>query len=168
MFWYSGEYACFVQGGTEPAGTFWHKKKGLEWNAPVQCTKEPVYYIFVTLIDILKVASLISKTLSYMIHEIVKNSANELLILFEFLSQIGRLITCAVCVRFLRMHSFNYPHRKKLGTVTSSKCTGHGIPDTWKCCSSINLHATYSVTEQVLRWHDSIFFLVRRFLSHSL
>jgi len=39
--------------------------------------------------------------------------------------------------RLLYKHSFKLAHRKKSGTVRSGERTGNGIPDTWKCFSSL-------------------------------
>ena len=101
-------------------------------------------------------------TLSWMIHKTVKSSSQELLIYgrrFILNRKLQFLYCVCVCVcvcarararacvcaractweteRLLYKNSFKLAHRKKYGTVRSGERIGNGIPNTWKCFSSL-------------------------------
>jgi hypothetical protein len=117
-------------------------------------SKQFITYLLLLMDDILRVAFFICNKLSWMIHKTVKRSAQDFLIYGSRSIKNRKLqylycVCVCVCVwerereretereRLLYKHSFKLAHRKKSRTVRSGEHTGNGIPDTWKCFSSL-------------------------------
>lgn len=75
-------------------------------------------------------------------------------------SQTGRFISSIVCGAVPVYPFLKYPHRKKSGTVRFGDPSGHGVPDAWKCSSSLTktlhtqpIHCRWTGFE--MAWHIS-------------
>lgn len=103
---------------------------------------------FITLTgNILKVTSIICKSLSWAVNKTVKTLAKQLLYMANT-TRTAHFSSCIVCVRLFYTHYFKYPDRNKSGTVRSGDCTGHGITNTQKYSLSLintgNIHTDQS------------------------
>lgn len=116
------------------------KKKGVEWNAPLVCTKQVIYYLFITFDG-----WHIERGILHLQHTLPNDSQNcqklgaralDLWLQFHPESHASVSVLC-VCERILYKHSFKLAYGKKSGTVRSGERTGNGIPDTRKCFSSL-------------------------------
>jgi hypothetical protein len=167
-----------IQGGAEATKNFWHTTifytTRKEWN------KIHPFYVqgeqFITLTgNILKVTSIICKSLSWAVKKPVKTLAKHLLYMVNttrtpviygqyYKNRSLQLLYC-VCVRLFYTHSFKYPDRNKSGTVRSGDCTGHGITNTQKYSLSLintgNIHWSI-VIKRFLKWYDIISYSVWR------
>jgi hypothetical protein len=87
--------------------------------------------------NILKMTSCICNTLSSRFMKLSRTRRNRCWFMVAISSWIARFSSRAVCGRLLYTHSFKHRHRKKSETVRSGERTGHGIPDTGICPSSL-------------------------------
>ena len=117
------------------------KKKGVGWNAPLVCTKQAIYYLFINF-DGWHIES----GLLHLQHTLPNDSQNcqklgtralDLWLQIHPESQASVSVLC-LCVwqterererereRLLYKHSFKLAYRKKSGTVRSGERTGNG------------------------------------------
>jgi hypothetical protein len=137
-------YWYYIQGGAETTDPLWltliFYTTSQRWNEKDQFyvqSKQFTSYLLLLIDDVLKVASFVFNTWPWTTHRTVKISAQQLSICGSISSRRARFSSCFVRRWFLYTDYFKYPRRKKSGTVSSGDPTGHGIPDKWKCSSSL-------------------------------